>query len=365
LVSIIATLVLSIGFPAIFFITTGIVSQLSPLFQDNEESYYVFQDKCLIGAWIINGALVGFSFIVMFLYRNRAYNSVKMIGERNENADLLALGKHYFNDQLLGIISAPLLIVTAFIFLINGFSPINIIPTQTGALLLLANWFTMVPSGMYSMIDGRKKWEQAGQLFSSTKGKVGMQHLHKSYTSGLAVFIIAHYALVYLVFLAIFGGMCTGGGSTSSAVCSGLAIVDWMHFPMVILCGIMTLFSVINHVKGFFRVGNALIELENDKIALSPRDTNNNHQSKVDTYSTPNYVRTSLESGYQHSTWNAPGYRVMIQPMQLVEPVARYSDGDATKARVSPRIQMRCDGCRAILPEAEDVAFCPYCGARV
>jgi hypothetical protein len=377
--SAIATLVLPISLPVTFILMSLITSRAYSYFYGDWDAYYAFQENCMIAAWCIYVGIVIFFFLVILNYRIRAYKAFIIAGEQNSNTDMAALAKHDFIKLVMTLIVAPLYAVTFFVFMASAFSPAIMSNSDAKASLLLGNWFATVIVGMYNVVDGFKKWEPIGSMLPSYKGKVGMSLLNASSGVGLAIFIISHYVLAYLLVAVVLAGACTGGSYFS--YCSTFFTMGGILVPVGIVTGILTLIAVINHIKGLFRVGNVFIDLEEGRANASPYHGTHYQSTQIATYNTPlNQNAPGTGSGYQHGTWNAPRYSQSMQPMQPVEPVSPteipYRDTRAIEAGwqidagarampAAPPAPKRCKGCQAVLPETEDMAFCPYCGAKV
>jgi hypothetical protein len=377
LASAIATLVLPLSTVGTFIIMGISTSSMYSYFHGDYMAYSAFSRGTLIAAFCIVGALIFLFYLAILNYKIRAFKSLKNLGERHGNADISTLAKHQFVELVLTLITSPLYAVTAILIVESSFMSIPV-TTPWRPVLLLFNCIAMAITGMYSLVDGFKKWHPVWQMLTSYKGRAGIQYQTTSQGVGLAIIIISHYVMAY--FLTAASSPCS---YSYSGYCSFLYTMAGILVPVGIVIGILTLITAVNHIKGFFRVGNAFIDLEEGRMATAPYGGTHYHPPQVEPYSIPGNYPAATGGGYQHSTWNAPRYSQAMQPMNPVEQVMpvvpsqpAYRDTKAIDAGwqidggVSARpaestASKRCKGCQAVLPETEDVAFCPYCGARV
>ncbi len=376
--SAVATLVLPLATLATMIIMSFAASRGYYYYGTDYEAAAAYTDGCLIAAYCIIGGLILLFYLAILNYKIRTFKSLKNLGEQHGNADISALAKHWFVELILMVATAPLFAVSGIAILVNNFvSYSSNAPWRP--VLLLVNWFAMALSGMYSVIDGYKKWQPVGQMLTSYKGRAGMQFLTTSQGVGLAILIISHYAMIYLL-EAIAGYSTCSGSYSGSGYCSILSTMFGFLFPVGAVCGILTLITTVNQIKGLFRVGNAFIDLEEGRVSAAPGSSYYRRQAAAYPYSTAspynnqnnyppsNYNAPATGGGYQ-SAWNQPHYSQALQPMQPVSPAPQsqpaYRDTSAIEASApaTARGTGRCKSCHAALPPEEDVQFCPYCGA--
>jgi hypothetical protein len=380
--SAIATLALPISSVATAGIMGYITSRAYSFFGGDMNGYASYSRNMATTAWCIAGGLILLFYLAILTYKLRTYKALKDIGERHGNADISALGKHWLVELIMMVATAPLYAVTGIYFVARNSMP-YIIYTSASPALLLVDWFAMVLTGMYTVVDGFKKWAPVGQMLTSYKGRAGMQYLTTSQGVGFAIFIISHYPMAYLLVAIAAVGTCAGGSYNPG--CSTFSTMGGLLIPVGIASGILTLIATVNHIKGLFRVGNALIDLEEGRVTASPT-SGGYYRPQSAPYSAPSdYSAQSSGGGYQHGTWNAPRYSQSMQPMKPVEPVRpvtpsrpAYRDTSAVEAgwqvgntaaasAATPgpvRGTGRCRNCQAALPPNEDIQFCPYCGAN-
>jgi len=384
-----STLVLPLSTVGTFIIMTLVASRAYYYFGGDYDAMQAYTRGCFIASFCIVGGLYLLFYLANLNYKIRAFKALKSAGEQSGNLDVSALAKHWFIELVLMVATAPLYAVTGIYFVVRSFLPYSVPLSNSPYLLLLGNWFAIVISVMYSVVDGNKKWEPVGQLFTSFKGRTGMQYMRNSQGVGLAICIISHYAMAFLIYAASTVASCTGGGYPSPPYCSMIYYMGGILIPVGIASGILTLVGTVNHIKGLFRVGNALIDLEEGRSSPSPYDGSSYYRRQVALHGqspygaqTP-YNAPATGGGYQGGSWNAPRYSQSLQPMQPVDPVRQappsqssYRDTSAVEAgwnvassapsgTGSTPAGRRCTNCQAALPPDEgDIQFCPYCGSR-
>ncbi len=373
----VATLVLPLATVATFFIMGFASSRGSYIYGGDYIAYSAYSRGCAIAAFCVIGGLILLFYLAILNYKIRTFKSLKSLGEQHNNADISALAKHQFVELIMMLATAPLYAVTGILVVASGFSSISF-ATNWRAVLLLVNWFAVAITGMYSLVDGHKKWQPVGQMLTSYKGRAGVQFQSTSQGVGFAILIISHYVLVYL--LTASTSPC--GYPYGSYYCSMLSIMGSILGLVGAVTGILTLITSVNHIKGFFRIGNAFIDMEEGRVSQSPYAGSSYYrqQSSPSLYGTPSsYNPPAAGGGYQHGTWNAPRYSPTMQPMQPVNPAPQsqpgYRDTSAVEAgwdmnngaatsQGAAQSPKRCRSCQAALPPNEDIQFCPYCGAN-
>lgn len=386
--SAIATLVIPLSWIGIFIIASFIVSAARPYFGSDYVAYNAYSSNAFILSSCILGGVIALFFLAITMSKVKMVKTMMIAGEQSVHAGISSLAKHYRVELVLSAIIAPLFAVTAILFLASGVDPYSPASRPPGrAILLLVNCVVMMVAGMYSVIDGFKKWEPFGQVLTSYKGRTGISYLKASFSVGLAIFIMAHFFMTYFLMASIYGHACPGSIYPYPPACSVLSIMVYIFFPVAIACGIMTLIGVINHIKGLFRVGNTFIDLEAGTMVPSSYSSGYYRPVHAASYNAqPAHLAPASNppvtgDGYQHGTWNAPRYTASLQPVQLVQPIEPatpaptvqpsttnqvWSIDSLASSLIAPiGVTRRCKRCQATLPESEDVAFCPYCGAPV
>ncbi|MEX2716478.1 MAG: hypothetical protein Q6353_010325 [Candidatus Sigynarchaeum springense] len=383
-----STLILPLSTVGTFIITLLISSRAYYYVGGDYDARTAFVNGCFIAGFCIVGGLYLLFYLANLNYKIRAFKAMKNAGEQSGNPDVSALAKHWFIELVLMVATGPLYAVTGIFLVARYFLPYSIPSTAAPPLLLLGNWFAMVISLMYSVVDGNKKWEPVGQMFTSFKGRTGMQYMRNSQGVGLAICIISHYAMIYLIYIASTVVPCTSGGYPPS-YCSAVYPMTGILVPVGIASGILTLVGMVNHIKGLFRVGNTLIDLEEGRSSPSPHDGSSYYRRQVALYGSSPYGAQNAYSspatggGYQGGAWNAPRYSRSLQPMQPVEPVRQATpsqasyrdtsvidakwtvDGSTSEGTGSISGGKRCTNCQAALPTDEgNIQFCPYCGSK-
>jgi hypothetical protein len=387
--SAVATLVLPLSTLATVIIMSFVASRGYYYFGMDYEAASAFTEGCFIAVFCIIGGLILLFYLALLNYKIRTFKSLKNLGEQSGNADISALAKHWFIELILMVAVAPLFAVTGIVIVVNNFvSYSSYAPWRP--VLLLANWFAMALTGMYSVVDGFKKWQPVGQLLTSYKGRAGMQFLTTSQGVGLAILIISHYAMVYLLSATASYGTC--GFGSYSGFCSMLSTMFGFLFPAGVASGILTLIATVNHIKGLFRVGNAFIDLEEGRVSASPyarTPSSGTYPRQQQSYpygtespynARDSYSAPAAGSGYQSGTWNAPHYTQSLQPMQPVSPAPQNQPASRDTSAIEAEWEIekgagassataqgtaRCKNCQAALPPNEEVIFCPYCGSSV
>ncbi|MBN2150317.1 MAG: zinc ribbon domain-containing protein [Candidatus Lokiarchaeota archaeon] len=342
--------------------------------------YSIYGPEALTGSMIAAYCIVGGLALLFYLasinYRIRTYKAMKEAGQQSGNSDVSALAKHWFVELVMTVATAPLYAVTGITLVARACMPYSIPYSPAVPLLLLANWFAMVFTGMYSVVDGNKKWEPVGLLLTSYKGRAGMQYLRSSQGVGFAIFVISHYAMAFLIATLATAGTCSS--YPYGSYCTPYMTMGGILFPIGVATAILTLVGMVNHIKGLFRVGNTLIDLEEGRASPSPYGAaaygTSYYRPQASPYGVgygaPAYggaygAPSAAGGGYQHGTWDAPRYS---QPGSRDTGAVDAGWNVGASAAVQPgpaREKGRCSNCHASLPESEDVTFCPYCGSRV
>jgi hypothetical protein len=132
LVSAIATLVLPLGTAGTFIVMGFITSGAYSYFGYGNPAYDEFARGTSIASYCIIGGLACLFFLASLSYRIRTFKALKDIGERHNNADITALGKHWFVELIMMVITAPLYVVTAITTLVAYYNVVYFPPSRAG-----------------------------------------------------------------------------------------------------------------------------------------------------------------------------------------------------------------------------------------